>query len=107
MEADIQVLGRLVEVGRDGRAVGLEGQARRRGLADAVAVGEAGVGRDDELVARLELLVPDQGRLPDGEAGRVAEPRPGGLDGVADWIPRVFVALAWLSRFIVGVRVSM
>ena len=85
MERDVEVLAQLIEDGVDGGAVGLEGEAGRHGLLDAARVVELGVGRDDELVARLEGGVADDGWVPDGEAGWVAVPFLVGDGGVTDW----------------------
>lgn len=75
VERDVQVRARRVEAVADGRHVRRERQARRHRLAVARRVVEGRVGRHDELRARLERrVVPEVGRLPDGEAGRVAEP---------------------------------
>jgi len=61
----------------DGRAVGLEGEA---GL-DGGAAGRV-LAAEDEVVAGLAAL--EGGGVPDGEAGRVAEPLVADFGGVAD-----------------------
>jgi hypothetical protein len=86
VEGHVHVRGVGVEGVPDGRAVGLEGQARGDGLAIAAGVVEGAVGAENEVAARLEGLVVGEGRrVPDGEAGRVAVPCVSRLQGVTDW----------------------
>lgn len=84
VEGDVHVLGVGVEGVPDGRAVGLEAEARGSGRG-AVGVGVGGVRGEDEVAARLESAVGEGSRRPDREAGRVAVPGIADLEGVADW----------------------